>query len=107
MLHTITNAEGRQFNVRVVRKGDGYGREDRVLHDRPTPLVEFYDASRAKPGERGQFVSRYYADTLFSREPGTGLTLDGGVPVWSLDGAALIDALAWVTTCLYGEGSKP
>ena len=70
-----------KFNVRVVNKGDKYGREFCLTHDEQKPLVEFYD-SRYPHTEFGQFVSRYYKETLlgedkWGRAEG-GLCLDGG-----------------------------
>jgi hypothetical protein len=51
--------------------------------------VEFYDA-RFPHTRYGQFVSRYYADTLLTGRL-RGLNLNGGVPNWS------IDADTWTT----------
>jgi hypothetical protein len=91
-----------KFNVRIVNKGDRYGRADCLTHDDDRPMVEFYDhryASEAWP--RGQFVSRYYVGTLlgyegfYGGEPTGGLCLDGGnANEWSVsaDGMALVRA---------------
>ena len=70
-----------KFNVRMVFKGEGYGLNDVIIHDRETPLVEFYD-NRHGTG-RGQFVSRYYSSTLLERENGA-LALDLGIPEWTV-----------------------
>ena len=100
----VTNDQGRKFNVRIVRKGDAYGLRDCLTHDDDKPLVEFYDATvnPARFGERGQFVSRYYVDTLTGRDglgrdlrDGGGLSLCGGVPVWTLDDEAAAQAVEW------------
>ena len=32
-----------KFNVRIVNKGDRYGRADCLTHDDDRPMVEFYD----------------------------------------------------------------
>ncbi len=74
------------FNVRIVVKGDAYGRNDCLIHDGDEPLVEFYDAKQdiATFGPRGQFVSRYYCKTILESDLQTGLQLDGGVPQWSI-----------------------
>lgn len=71
-----------KFNIRIVESGDAYGLNDSITHQ-GEPLVEFYDA-RYPITERGQFVQRYYISTLLDR-PHCGLTLDAGVPSWSLD----------------------
>ena len=44
-----------KFNVRIVRAGDRYGRDNCLTHDKDEPLVEFYD-SRYPHTEYGQFV---------------------------------------------------
>lgn len=77
-----------KFNVRIVRKGDRYGRDFCLTHDKEDePLVEFYD-TRYPHTEYGQFVSRYYVSTLLSDKgngpKNTGLCLDGGVPSWTV-----------------------
>ncbi len=87
----ITNDQGRSFLVRVVMKGDRYGLDDCLTHDKADPLIELYDQTYAGKkgfGPRGQFVSRYYATTLADHPTGQGLCLDGGIPVWSIDGKA-------------------
>jgi hypothetical protein len=85
-----------KFNVRLVNKGDRYGRADCLTHDDDRPMVEFYD-HRYTHGDwpdRGQFVSRYYVSTLLEGE-NRGLCLDGGnANEWSVsaDGMALVRA---------------
>jgi hypothetical protein len=70
------------------------------------PMVEFYDRrghDTDLPGF-GQFTGGYYyLSTLlglddFSNEPvdGEGLNLHGGVPEWSIDGAAYRIVIAWL-----------
>lgn len=95
----VTNSAGRTFNVRVVHEGDEYGLNDCLVHD-GEPMVEFYDATYEgdKFGPRGQFVSRYYLSTLTSvmgAEPGRGLNLDGGVPVWQITAENVAEAIAY------------
>ena len=73
-----------KFNVRIVRLGDRYGRDDRFAHEEDQPLVEFYDDRyHSQPGDRGQFVSRYYVSTLLEYT-GQGLNLYVGEPAWYL-----------------------
>ena len=81
------------FNVRIVAKGEGYGRNDALTHDHDDPLVEFYDARKlhALSGPRGQFVSRYYHTTLLASDHPHGLQLDGGVPEWSISTKGMRD----------------
>lgn len=98
----IANDQGRSFTVRVVRRGDGYGVNDQVVHPWSNPLVEFYDATYAGPvfGPRGQFVNRYYVDTLIRSLCGPdvhGLVLEGAsANVWRLDAATFRECMARV-----------
>ena len=84
-----------KFNLRIVRKGDHYGRDNCLTHNKPEPLVEFYDV-RYPHTELGQFVTRYYAETLLEMED-TGLCLDGGVPNWSVSRNDMRIVRAWVS----------
>ena len=72
-----------KFNVRMVFKGEGYGLNNVIIHDRETPLVEFYDNRYTRFNPYGQFVSRYYVSTLLERKNGA-LALDLGVPEWTV-----------------------
>jgi hypothetical protein len=92
----VRNSSGREFYVRVVFEGERYGLNDCLTHDKADPLIEFYDRAHVGGdfGPRGQFVSRYYASTLAEHEPGVGLALNGGIPVWSVDGVALAPVVA-------------
>src|SRR5437899_65527 len=93
----VINDEGRTFNVRLVRRGDRYGLNEGLVHDKNEPLVEFWDATyehdpRFTPG-LGQFTSRYYLSTLTGkdgdlarRQVSRGLALCGHVPAWTVTG---------------------
>jgi hypothetical protein len=72
-----------KFNIRVVQTGDKYGRNDCITHDK-APLVEFYDSryDHADWMGRGQFVSRYYVDTIMDGDYPNGLCLYGSEPEW-------------------------
>lgn len=77
-------------------------------HGHGLPLVEFYDVSQdpAKfPG--GQFVSRYYMSTLLGLDDardalthiignGSSLSLDGGIPAWTVRGGDLKRVSDWL-----------
>lgn len=91
LLHLFHNdAHDAAFAMRVVGRGDRYGKDMMLTHALAEPMVEFYDRrwmfDRAPDGtELGQFVSRYFLSTLL--EPGRdgltafhrkGLMLDGG-----------------------------
>jgi hypothetical protein len=84
MLERVHNDRGKPFNIRVVLKGERYGREDCLVHDEEDPLVEFYDASFGDVcGPRGQFVSRYYLSTI-KEQPDRGILLEGSEPRWTV-----------------------
>jgi hypothetical protein len=77
-----------KFNVRVVNKGDKFGRDFCLTHDSEKPMVEFYDA-RYPHTEFGQFVSRYNVETILGNDRWGGgegaLILDGGhADVWTV-----------------------
>ena len=70
--------------MRIVRRGDQYGLDGCLTHDKDEPLVEFYD-TRYEAGSWsgfGQFVSRYYVGTLLEHSDRHGLILHGGVAEW-------------------------
>lgn len=81
---------GRTFNVRVILKGERYGLDDCLVHRDADPLIEFYDARYAGSkgfGPLGQHVTSYHASTL--TDVTGGLMLNGGVPEWTVDAAAM------------------
>lgn len=79
----VTNDNGIKFNVRIIRKGDSYGLNNCLIHDEDKPLVEFYD-DRYKQGfsESGQFVTRYYAETILRHSSFCGVDLEGSIADW-------------------------
>ena len=89
-----------RFNVRIVRRGDKYGRDDSLTHNGSEPLVELYDAWQGgfSIASRGQFISRYYASTLLASSGG--LCLDGGVPDWNVTAEAMTDVRRYVRGAL-------
>jgi len=48
-----------KYNVRIVRKGDRFGRDDCLTHDDDRPMVEFYDSNYPTDDGRGGYVRRY------------------------------------------------
>lgn len=79
-VYFFENHHGKDFMVRLVRKGDSYGRSRCLTHDESDPLVEFYSVNK----KEDQFVSRYYLSTLNEHDLFYGLCLDGGVPAWNI-----------------------
>ena len=90
-----------KFNVRVVTKGDKYGRDFCLTHNEDKPLVEFYDA-RYPHTEFGQFVSRYYVETILGDDDygpkNSGLSLDGGIPEWTVPASDMNTVRYWLKT---------
>jgi len=94
---------GIPFTMRIVRKGDTYGRGFCLTNDKDMPLIEFYDAryvfSTERGAEFGQFVSRYNMDTLtrdFAPNGARGLNLEGSEPNWTIDAAGMRLAMATI-----------
>ena len=86
-----------KYNVRIVNTGDKYGVND-CLTNTKAPMVEFYDA-RFKSGwdqERGQFVTRYYVETLINSYYPHGLCLDGGVPAWTVSAEGMLQVIEFI-----------
>ena len=106
---------GIRWCVRIVFLGDNYGMDHCLTYADDTkikgyvfermdnPLIEFYDMdsraaqmmretldkrARFMGEEYGQFVSRYYLDTLNETDwsDSSGLNLDGGVDRWKVSG---------------------
>lgn len=86
---TVTNLNGDDFSIRLVQKGETYGLNRCITHDKDEPLVEFYDAEyKTKDFDPlGQFVTRYQFSTMqkfINREGNHGLNLYGGEEKWSV-----------------------
>lgn len=103
----VGNAPYCQIVARIIVKGDKYGRGGCQTHGFDTPLIEFYDARYGKgfvgeewhegpDGFVGQFISRYYIETLINgQHEQHGLNLDGGIPDWSLTPETCAKVLSW------------
>lgn len=76
-----------KWTVKVVPASEGYRLTGFPDLDADS-IVQFYDNSQSKEtfGPYGQFVSSYYLrSTLFERKwEGGALSLDGGVPAWTV-----------------------
>ena len=100
-METMTLKTFGRWNVRIVRQNDHYGREKSLVHNGSDPLIEFYDNRYKDDGEwkRGQFVARYYAETLFEdcyTYYKWGLQLDGGIPGWYVDQSEIAVIYRWL-----------
>ena len=81
IIFDIPTKEITPFRIRVVMSGENYGRDDCLNHEKSEPLVEFFD-KRFPHTPNGQFVSRYYLETIMNISDG--LNLDGGVDAWKV-----------------------
>lgn len=106
---TTTNDRGITFELRLINTGDRYGRNNCLINDQ-APMIEFWDT------RYHQFVSRYYLSTLLkfdrwslSQRPldETGLCLDGGIPDWSINAAAMRAPLQWMKQLATTLGITP
>lgn len=84
--------------VRVVQKGEPYGRQHVLTYEKDEPVVEFYDI-RYPHTNLGQFVSRYNLSTLVKPHPyGHGLCLYGGEPEWTISDDCFGRIQDWLMT---------
>jgi hypothetical protein len=95
----VANDQGIIFAVRLVRKGDRYGLHGCLTHDIDEPLVEFYDTRYDHNSDwleefKGQFVSRYYAETMLKHTGG--LCLDGGISDWQVSAGNMAQIKNWL-----------
>lgn len=103
-----------KWRVHVVAPGAHYGLNNCLIHDDSRSLIEFWDMS-VKKGDfpDGQFVSRYYVETLLEDKWGAGpdelmqhgLCLDGdNADVWSISGAEMTKVYEWLRSRPYEPG---
>lgn len=89
----------REFVVKIVWKGDPYGR-DLSLTNYDKPIVEFYDATYAETdafGPYGQFVGSYYIETLLERDVDRPLSLWTSIPEWTVPAEGMAEVREWLT----------
>lgn len=91
----FTNDDGVEFAVRVIYRGDKYGRDFKLTYDDDKPTVEFYD-TKYPHTQYGQFISRYNLSTLLPLS--SGIDLAGNVPRWKIDQATMADIVSWLKT---------
>lgn len=96
-MNTLTvESNGIPFNIKLVSQGEKYGLNNKLIHDKEDPLVEFYDA-RYPHTELGQFVTRYSLNTLTEGDKKGGLNLQGGVSDWYMSEEAMNQVRGWLT----------
>jgi hypothetical protein len=113
MGHRVPRELTRPWRIHVVRHGERYGHKDALVNERrASPLIEFWDLSITKPpfGKDGQFVSRYYFETLMTdrkRLERSGLDLEGREPAWKVDGPFMVALYLWLEAVDAVEGLGP
>ena len=92
----LPSATRTPFICRLVETGDRFGLNYQLVNG-DMPMIEFYD-TRYEHTEYGQFVSRYFVETLQKSRTcwKQGLCLDGGVPEWSVDAERMKIVLDWL-----------
>lgn len=96
----VENQDGRQFAIRVIGKGDNYGRNRCLISEENKQLVEFYDVEGSGAegfDELGQFISRYYIETIMEIE-NYGLNLYADVEEWSIEVDNIKKIQNWIET---------
>lgn len=96
-LYFIENADGRQFAIKLLEKGDPYGLRSCLVWTDFEHGVEFYDVMYAGSGfdEVGQFVARYFVSTVLEHEGG--LSLCGDIPEWHIDDCNVQKIQKWIS----------
>jgi hypothetical protein len=117
---------GVPFVAQIIREGDSYGADnclilskEELIDENFPALIEFYDARHPfdfdKDGIRsiGQFVSRYYADTLIHDDSNgrhvdrSGLNLDDGTMDWTIDADTMFLFRHWIRDNLDNDVPNP
>jgi len=93
----VRNSDGIPFNVRLVRKGEGYGRRGCLVNS-GNCLVEFFDARWVNDDNvYGQLISTYDVATIMETQ--SGVNLYGGVEKWYVTADNIMD----IQTFIQGE----
>ena len=87
----------------VIFKGEKYGRDNCLIHEKEHPLVAFYDRRYLFDTDPdgnvvGQLVARYYYGTLVKRDGTYGLDLQGNVPDWKITKEGMEQVYKFLTT---------
>lgn len=98
-LRILDKESGLFWTVRIVKPGQKYGLNNSLVNEK-THLIEFYDC-RYMHTEYGQFVSRYYYDTLLSSNRMCGICLDAGVHDWKISKETFNVIKAWISSILF------
>jgi hypothetical protein len=81
----LINDAGRRFRVRAIHRGERYGLNACLTHDRDELLVELADVANGEfPPREEAFVARYLATAFLSRADDADLWLFGKNVAWRL-----------------------
>jgi hypothetical protein len=97
---TVTGTTGVSFKAVMVRKGERYGRTGALTCERD--MIEFYD-TRYPHTVHGQFVARYYVESLREHGLEHGLALDPACADWRIGGDALASVNLWARPAMEGR----
>jgi len=96
-----------KYNVRIVSKGDKWGRDFLLTHDQDgdKAMVEFYDA-RFPDTEFGRYIGNYYVGTLLCKEGFHGRDVTSGLCLYrnNYDGEMTVSSEDMKTVLDYISG---
>lgn len=82
------------FIVRLVERGDSYGKNFCLINISPDDYVEFYDLF-SEDSDFGYLIGRYYKQTIMQRKGG--LLLCSGDPGYQISDEAMEKVRKWLT----------
>ncbi|MBU3174401.1 hypothetical protein [Clostridium estertheticum] len=94
----VENQNGKQFAIRIIGKGDTYGRNRGLTFKEDNQLIEFYDVEGSGEeyfDELGQYIERYYIKTIMEME-GDGLNLSADVAEWCIEDTNIEKIQQWI-----------
>ena len=100
----ILNSQGRNFNVRLVRKDELCGEDDSERYEQEEPMIEFFDAfsvDEESGNKLGYFTGiRCNISTLFETAFEVGGAADQlfneNLPMWNISNDNIVDIQEWV-----------
>ncbi|MCP4700663.1 MAG: hypothetical protein GY862_27985 [Gammaproteobacteria bacterium] len=98
----IINEDGRPFFIRLIRKNEHHGEEDKLIYREDEPLLEFFDADNQEEGDGlGYFTGlRCTIGTLFKTAFETGgaadILFNQDLPMWNISHQHITAIQEWV-----------
>lgn len=100
VLDLVNPTVGVVFRARFIPLGDRYG-VSCCLKNKEKPMVEIYD-TRFNFTQHGQFIARYFVDTVLEHNDNTGLILLGNEPEWVLNPLNMKHLKLWLRNKMEG-----